>query len=152
VTLPPSEELCCEGPVAVMLEVLNSGQALLVKGKFQGNVRMACARCLQDTELELRGKFDEQFSLPGVTEPDLQLIDQVEPAEAAFADQVLNVSELLRQQLLLALPLRALCTPDCKGLCPTCGANLNLNSCQCPKDEGHPAWQALRDLMEKGKE
>jgi len=58
----------------------------------------------------------------------------------------------LRQQLLLALPLRALCSPSCEGICPTCGANLNIIVCQCPKHEGHPGWEALRELMEKGKE
>jgi uncharacterized protein len=152
VVLPPSDELICEGPIAVTLEVQNTGQALLARGQFQGKVQLVCARCLQDTVLELQGKFNEQFSLPGASDPDLQLIDQLEPAESAFAKQILDVSELLRQQLLLALPLRALCSPSCEGLCPACGVNLNLNVCQCPKTEGSPAWEVLRDLMEKGKE
>jgi uncharacterized protein len=152
VALPPSEDLNCEGAAAVSLEVQNSGQALLVKGKFQGMVLLPCARCLKDTRVVLQGKFNEQFSLPGVSDPDLQLIDQLEPTEAAFAGQILDVSELLRQQLLLALPLRALCSPDCAGLCPGCGTNLNITTCQCPKTEGSPVWEALRGLMEKGKE
>jgi uncharacterized protein len=147
--LPPSEELVTEGPVAVSLEVRNIGKALLVYGKFSGRVRLACARCLRDVITDVAGNIDEQFSLPGITDPDLELIDQEEPQEAAFSKQILNVSELIRQELLISLPLRVLCQEDCKGLCPTCGQDLNEKQCDCPPEMGHPAWETLRELMEK---
>jgi uncharacterized protein len=149
--LPNAEEFASEGPVRVSLDVHNTGKALLVYGKFEGAVHLACARCLADVLVDVQGKIDEQFSLPGVTIAGLELIDQVEPAESAFTDQVLNVTELVRQQILLSLPMRVVCSDDCQGLCPVCGHNLNEGSCGCPQEEGHPAWKALRDLASKQK-
>ncbi|NIM05430.1 MAG: hypothetical protein GTO55_04850 [Armatimonadetes bacterium] len=151
-SLPPSEELICEGPVEVALEAHNSGRALLVRGTFAGKALISCARCLEEVPINVKGKIEEQFSLPGVSEPDLDLIDQSEPGESAFADEMLNVSELIRQQLLISLPLRVLCRPSCKGLCATCGQDLNLKKCDCPEGLGHPAWESLRDLVNKQKE
>jgi len=150
--LPASEGLVCEGAIEVSLEVQNTAKALLVRGSFRGKVRLCCARCLEETVEAVGGKIHEEFSLPGISAPELGLIDQVEPREAAFAEQVLNVSELVRQQLLSSLPLRALCRADCKGLCPRCGQNLNRGKCQCAETEVAPGWEALRDLMEEGKE
>lgn len=147
--LPASEEFTTEGPVQVSLEVHNIGKSLLVYGEFRGTVHLACARCLTDVPVAVQGRIDEQFSLPGISSPELELIDQVEPAEAAIADQVLNVSELVRQQILISLPIRVLCRDACQGLCPTCGQNLNEGSCDCPREEGHPGWEALRRLAIK---
>jgi len=151
-TLPESEGLACEGPVEVFLEAQNSGKALLVTGNLRGRAHLACARCLEDVIVEVQGKIQEQFSLPGASGRGLGLIDEIEPAESAYADQILNVSELIRQQMLILLPLRVICRPSCKGLCPTCGQNLNLGKCDCPEPASHPAWQALRALADKRKE
>ncbi len=147
--LPPIDDLVVEGAVEVALEALNTAQALLVRGNFRGKVHLACARCLEMVVVEVRGEIDEQFSLRGITAPELELIDQVEPREAAIAEQILNVSELVRQQLLVSLPLRVLCRPDCRGICPQCGRNLNQEECQCAQTEGSPAWETLRLLLEK---
>lgn len=149
--LPPSEGLTPEGPVEVSLEVQNTGSALLVRGSFRGKVRLSCARCLEEVVAPAEGRIAEEFSLPGGA-AELELIDQIEPEESAYAEQILNVSELIRQQLLISQPLRALCSPDCKGLCPRCGHNLNLGECSCPKVVAHPAWEALRVLKDLGKE
>jgi uncharacterized protein len=151
-SLPRGEGLVCKGPVEVSLEVYNSGRALVVRGLFRGKVLLACARCLEEVAIDIKGKIQEEFSLPVPGRAELGLIDQVEPVESAFADEVLNVSELARQQLLLSLPLQALCRPSCKGLCASCGENLNVKECDCPKASGHPAWQALRDLADRRKE
>jgi uncharacterized protein len=150
--LSPNEDFTCEGPIEVALEVFNSGTALLVEGTFKGKAYLPCARCLEETLVEVQGKIQEQFSLPGITSPELGLIDQVEPKEAAFADQILNVTELIRQQILINLPLRVLCKASCKGMCPECGQNLNEGKCECPETPGDPAWQALRALKKDRKE
>jgi len=150
--LPPEEEPTCEGPVEIALQIQNTGHALLVRGNLRAYVRASCARCLEETVIEVNGEIEEQFSLPGQKDENLELIDQVEPREAAFADQILNVSELARQRILLLLPLRVLCKPDCKGLCPSCGQNLNTKNCGCPMPAAHPVWEALRGLKDDRKE
>lgn len=150
--LPPEEEPKCEGPVEIALHIQNTGHALLVRGNLRASVHMACARCLENVLVDVSGEIEEQFSLPGREDESLELIDQVEPREAAFAEQVLNVSELARQRILLLLPLRVLCDSDCKGLCPTCGQNLNERNCGCPTPAAHPVWEALRGLKDDRKE
>jgi uncharacterized protein len=149
--LPAEADLATKGAVKVALTAQSTEKALIVRGAFEGKVILPCARCLEDVVVDLRGEIQEQFSLPGITEPDFELIDQVEPREAAFADQTLNVSELVRQQLLVSLPLRALCRPDCRGICPGCGVNLDQERCQCSAAQTDPAWEALRALTEKKK-
>jgi uncharacterized protein len=61
---------------------------------------------------------------------------------------VLDLSEVLRQDALLATPMHVVCDDECRGLCPTCGQNLNEGPCDCPP-EGDPRWSALQDLLNR---
>ena len=58
----------------------------------------------------------------------------------------LDLKEIIREQILLNLPEQVFCTPDCKGLCPKCGANRNLIDCNCNETEIDPRWAALKNL------
>lgn len=58
----------------------------------------------------------------------------------------LDISQEIRDLVILGLPIRILCREDCKGLCPDCGANLNFENCSCRKEEINPRWEALRQL------
>jgi uncharacterized protein len=61
----------------------------------------------------------------------------------------LNIGDILHEQVLLALPMKPLCKVDCKGLCPTCGTNLNVKSCDCPKEQFNPNLDALIELKRR---
>jgi uncharacterized protein len=61
----------------------------------------------------------------------------------------LALEDVLREQVLLSLPLRTLCKPDCKGLCPRCGANRNSQPCTCDVGPSDPRWEALADLRSR---
>ncbi len=73
--------------------------------------------------------------------------NQVESAETRGIGEHVDLDDLVREQILLALPTRQLCRDDCKGLCPTCGANLNQTTCDCSAEEIDPRFAALAQLL-----
>jgi uncharacterized protein len=110
--------------------------------------RGECRRCLCPLEGELRTHVRELYRSRLSGEADTA-DDETYPLHG----DALDLRPLVRDALLLELPLAPLCRPDCAGLCPTCGADRNVGSCDCPPDAGDPRWAALdvlRDLPEGG--
>jgi len=97
-------------------------QGLLLKGDFQGYMDMECVRCLADFQQNLRSRFDElfAFSRRSVSESELLLPE----------DGKIDLAPLVREYLVLEIPISPLCKPDCKGLCVVCGENLNEYTCE----------------------
>jgi uncharacterized protein len=75
-------------------------------------------------------------------------ISQAETEIGYYQGEGLELEDALREQVLLAVPLKAVCRPECKGLCPQCGQNLNEGSCSCHEKQEDPRWHALRDLKQ----
>ena len=112
-------------------------------------VAMQCSRCLERYEQPLHIEIEEAF-IPTVdiaTGTPLQ-IDEMDEAVLISEQHILDLSEILRQSILLALPMTPLCKPDCKGFCPICGANLNYETCTCQEEELDPRWAALRIYLD----
>jgi uncharacterized protein len=103
---------------------------------------------LADVEVEL--DLEEEFH-PVVHLNDVPLDDvaEEEQDEALLIDDhhILDLREVVRQGLWLAVPMEALCRPDCAGLCPHCGGNRNLGECQCVETNLDPRWAALQVLL-----
>jgi len=97
-------------------------QGLVMQAKFQGNTRLECVRCLGETVVPLQTEFDElfAFSKRSVTESGLLLPE----------DGHIDLEPILREYLMLEIPIQPLCQPDCKGLCVECGENLNERVCE----------------------
>ncbi len=147
---PKSLDLACVSPIKGRLEMANTGSLVLVKGKIKTDVRLACSRCLTDLVLPVEAQVDEQFRVVQVG--DAMVLMPEEEGEAAselVSDNALDLAELIRQNLLVAIPIQPLCTPDCKGLCPTCGRNLNIEQCTCQTEARESPFQALADLLEQ---
>ncbi len=142
-----TEDYEAVGPVEGWLNVENTGALLLMTGELRAAVRVKCVRCLVECECPLVMEIEEEFAT-GETAPDVLTIDREEPETSAIKDFVLDVSELVRQQLAVNLPMHQLCREDCKGICPECGRNLNLGPCSCaPPTDGR--WTALGELLGK---
>ncbi len=144
-----TEELSCVGPVVGELEVENSGSLLLLRGNLRAKARLTCVRCLGAFECPLDIRIEEEFATRE-TQPDVLTIDRDEPEASAMADFVLDVSELVRQQLLLGIPMGSVCRDDCRGLCPNCGQNLNEGSCTCADEPIDSRWSQLANLLARG--
>ena len=118
-----------EEPLRYHLFFTNTGGALLATGKVSGQAKTACARCLDEVELDLEAPIEAYFVLPGKDEP-LSEDEEVEYDQLIDKNKI-DLTALFQGALALALPLVVLCSEDCAGLCPQCGTNLNHETCSC---------------------
>jgi len=129
----------------------NTGDLLLVRGELHTSVEMECSRCLRLFEMPLICEVEEQVQLRAIAarpfeHPQVTIIP--EEGDTLFLEgNLLDLTELIRQMVLVSLPIKPLHSPDCKGLCPTCGADLNEGECSCERPVGHPAFAALAHLL-----
>jgi uncharacterized protein len=121
-----------------------------VAGDFATRVELACARCLEPISRDVARKFDLLYRPQGSDAGKEELsVTAVEAEVAYYQGEALLLEDVLREQILLALPLKAICREDCKGLCPHCGKNLNVEQCACAEPLEDPRWSALKDIREK---
>ena len=118
-----------------------------LRAKFDGRFELLCARCLEPSQQNLKGEFDLIFR-PSSADARLgeRAISEAETEIGYYEESGLVLEDVVREQVLLSLPDRLLCKPDCKGLCPQCGQNLNEASCHCDNTRTDPRWNALKDL------
>ena len=135
------------GDINVVGELSKSAAKTDVKGSIKAPLEVNCTRCLTPVQRELDIVFDVDFVdkglFPDSKETHLESadldIDVIEGNE-------LDLSEVVREQILLNLPEQVLCREDCKGICPSCGKDLNEGECKCGEEEIDPRWAALKDL------
>lgn len=143
-------------PIRGSLRFTNTGDLLLVRGFLHTSVELECSRCLRLFEMPLRCEVEEQVELRALAarpfeHPQVTIIP--EEGDTLFLDgNILDLTELIRQMLLVSLPIKPLHDEACKGLCPTCGKDLNEGECSCEKPLGHPAFAVLANLLTQMKE
>ncbi|HEY8530994.1 MAG TPA: DUF177 domain-containing protein [Limnochorda sp.] len=147
----------CRGPVHIEGRATSTGAGVLVQGRVTVPVTMVCSRCLSPYPLELEAEFEEEFvprSRPRPQGEDEEATAEGRNPVAGDEDEVeyfdnhrIDLGPLIREQLLMALPMKSLCRDDCRGLCPVCGHNLNLGACDCQVDETDPRLAVLRELL-----
>lgn len=118
-------------------------EGIWVRGTLAVVVDLQCVRCLVPVERELAIELDERFQLPPIDEED---IGEVYPIEA---DHHIDLEPVLREAVIVSIPMRVLCRVSCAGLCPTCGQDLNEGPCDCPTDDIDPRMAALKVLLEE---
>jgi len=119
-------------------------------GKLATRVELACARCLEPVVQDVTHKFDLLYRPQGADAGKEELSVTAAEAEVSYYQgEGLLLEEVLQEQILLALPLKAICRDDCRGLCPHCGKNLNLEQCGCSEPLEDPRWSALKDIRSK---
>lgn len=135
------------GPAEVRGRVNRRDHEVRLRGTVKARAEVDCDRCLKSIEVPIEATFDLKY----VSADDYRAAETVELQEedlsvAVFDDQTIDVDELVREQVFLALPLRALCSAECKGLCPVCGADKNSVSCDCEAARTDPRWDKLKNL------
>jgi uncharacterized protein len=138
------------GPAIVQAELHlgRSGRGVVISGSFSGGVELLCSRCLEPFPFTI----EERFHLYCGTAGQGRLEGEHELADAdldvTYLDQGrINTDDLLRENLLLSLPVQPLCREECRGLCLHCGANLNRGSCGCAESRVDPRFHVLRRLL-----
>jgi len=123
-----------------------------VRGKYAGKFELPCARCVEPVEQELHGEFDLLYRPTGLPFDSAEhSISTSETEIGYYQGDSLDLEDVLREQVLLTLPARVLCSAGCKGLCPHCGLNLNHGSCACEAAAPDPRWNALAELRDRVK-
>jgi uncharacterized protein len=132
------------GPVALDLHLDAVVEGILVRGTVGFEVSLPCARCLEPQQHAFRVEVAELFVDPTRRDED----DEPDPGYELIDDlTAIDLATLVRDALLVDLPLRALCRDDCRGLCPSCGADRNTHDCGHRDDVApDPRWQVLTEL------
>jgi len=146
------DDYTLHSPLRIVLDVDKSEGEIMVTGEVTVPAQVECGRCACLFAEEVRGRLRARYiRTRGDAKPKCALSDDG-VFEISRDERVLDLTDEVRETVCLALPIRALCSPECRGLCPTCGANLNEEACCCERRQGHPAWSALEKLKNGGRE
>ena len=129
-------------PLEVDLTARSVGDGVLLRGRLRATVQRECRRSLAGVRQPVDDTVDMLFAPVGEDEEELG--GEVYPLPAR--GQELDVTEAVREQLLLRAPQYALCDEACRGLCPQCGANLNEGTCDCVSEVAPSPWDALKQV------
>jgi uncharacterized protein len=145
------ERVRLTAPATVTGFVKRSGAEVAVSGRFSSIVSVECDRCLKTVELPVSAEFRVDY----ITGRDYESSHAAElTAEdldvSVFDGESIDVDELVKEQILLSVPDRTLCREDCKGICSTCGADLNASACDCATSDIDPRWEALKKFKNEG--
>ena len=130
--------------VAAHGEYFGAGERVSIQGEVTATVTSRCAKCLETVTLPLRAELDAQFA---------RQLDPEDPDLYSFEGSKADLTDAVRDALLLELPYRFLCSEDCRGLCPGCGVNLNLGTCTCQEGaEVTNPFSALKAIVQMDEE
>lgn len=156
----PGGGLRPEKPFQLKAHLSRVGTGVLLKGQFTAEVVMPCKRCNADVRVTVPSSFTLNL-IPESLAADHGVGDSADDDEQGeqagsfrlddaeqdvFNGKEIDLDPIVREQLLLALPMSALCKEDCKGLCPQCGQNLNEKQCGCEVRPSDPRWAALKNI------
>jgi uncharacterized protein len=127
-----------------------AGEGMRLQGHVHADIAPACARCLEPIAMGVERDFDLLYQPEALLGESAEVeIHAADTELGFFAGAGVDLEEVAREQVLLALPMQPLCRPDCRGLCPRCGANLNAGACACPPP-ADDRWSALKSLRRPG--
>ena len=118
-----------------------------LRGRLSTGLELQCARCLEPVRQDVQRDFELLYRPLGTDAGRDELsVTDAEAEIGYYQGEGLLLEDVLREQVLLALPLKIVCRQDCKGLCPQCGKNLNQEQCSCSNEVEDPRWAALKEV------
>ena len=143
------EDLTIVSPLVGQVRFLRTGPHILVRGVLQTTLEISCGRCLTMFTAPVTIELEEEFfpTLDIITGAAISQPPEVEEANLIDEQHILDLSEVVRQEILVESNSLFYCRPDCKGLCPQCGQDLNLGPCDCQSNETDPRWSGLQTLL-----
>ena len=134
-------KLVFTAPLTLDIAYTYDGEGFGVTGSLSSVVLMNCTKCNEEFEQPFTVDFNERFLR--VTEEEAEELECY-----TFRGETLELDRMITDLILLNVPMYGLCKPDCKGLCPTCGANLNYTQCACSDAAVNPAFASLKELAQ----
>lgn len=137
-----SEPLATEG----VAELLGATREIRVQGRLRTCIESECDRCLEAASFLIDQSFDLYYrpALDPSEFAEEQGLDEGSVELGFYEGAGLLLEDILKEQVLLALPMQRLCGPECRGICPVCGTNRNQTACGCERNLADDRWAALR--------
>ena len=134
-------------PVKLRFEIYKDKTAFRLVGNTVTTLEVPCSRCLEALTVPVDTSFDLRYQPHSANagKPD-QEIEEDDLTTAFYENDEIDLEQLMREQFLLALPMKPLCGEGCKGLCTICGTNLNRGACDCKREWEDPRLAALKAL------
>jgi len=138
------------GVVSGEIVLRPAGRTIIAQGRLVATVELACARCLRPHPVVLDVPVARECCLKQIDDPEAyqEPDDDLPPIPILRGDEI-DLSELVRQLVIVNTPPRSLCRPDCKGLCDQCGADLNEGPCECEQETTDPRLAPLKSLLKE---
>lgn len=129
-------------PVKIEGILTNVDDTIVLDAKGEVGMQIPCSRCLAPVKVQVNFNCNEKFSHAGV------LNEKTE----TFSGDCIDLADIVKRSIISVLPMKVLCTQECKGLCPSCGKNLNEGKCDCDTTEFDPRFESLRALFKVDEE
>jgi uncharacterized protein len=141
----PDQEFAVTAPVELTAELRKDEKKIRLVGRIVTTLETQCSRCLDAFPIPVDAAFDVLMLPASVTEAGGEReIEEADLGVSYYQNDVIDLGDVAREQFYLALPMKPLCRPDCRGLCPVCGVNWNHESCTCQPEWIDPRLEALR--------
>ncbi|MBZ5558446.1 MAG: DUF177 domain-containing protein [Acidobacteriia bacterium] len=137
-------------PVTLAFDIVKDKATFRLAGHVQTTLELPCGRCLEPFALPVDASFDLRYQphADNTGEGEVE-IEEDDLTTAFYENDEIDLGQLMREQFYLSLPMKPLCRVDCKGLCPSCGTNLNRATCDCKREWEDPRFAALKKLKIK---
>jgi len=139
-------------PFKAVLRIEKNGQEVFVKGVVSGEVELQCSRCLKDYKMPIRSLIELSYHpVEELNKEELVELKRDEMEVDFYREGLIDTEDIIRDQILLSIPMKPLCSEDCKGICPFCGTDLNEFNCGCVVKEIDPRMAVLQSLLRRMK-
>ena len=139
-------------PVSLSARIYKDKDRFRVAGRVQTVLEQDCSRCLEAFELPVDSQFDVRYLPHSENTGEEREVEEDDLSVAFYRDEVIDLGQLMEEQFYLTLPMKPLCRDACKGLCPSCGVNLNVETCGCQVRWEDPRLAGLKALMNRDKD
>src|SRR5215813_10058480 len=133
-------------PVKVKGQIRRKSGEVEMQGELHTKVAVPCSRCLKEVQLAIELNFDERFAGAVSWRHEEHHELSQDDLNLGLVDEVIELDDLVKEEILLALPGHVLCDENCKGICPSCGQDLNAGDCNCTSEQVDSRWEKLKDL------
>jgi uncharacterized protein len=136
------------GPVKLSFDIHKDKETFRLDGRVSGTLELRCSRCLESFQWPVDEPFELTYQPRAAVEgmaQEREIADQ-DFSAALYDNEQIDLEQLIRERFEMSLPMKPLCTDECRGLCPVCGANLNRQTCGCKTEWDDPRMAVLKKL------
>ncbi len=136
--------------VEIDAHIVKNADAIFIDGSIEAELKMECSRCLKEFSVTINPQFSVNYLpvLEGSNEEEFEL-NKADMEIGFYKGDTFKLDDLIKEQIVLSIPLQPLCSLSCKGICPVCGQNLNIKGCNCEQENIKPQFAALKNLLKK---